>query len=178
MSYDICHLGANHQISTYVVFSPVRISGFDGLWQLVSACAIAMIAKCCLNPSCYDHIYKISFVLCLTSNNKIFIELWYPWSKLLEILLKEYSSQISKWLEKYFWSHCADKLGQTGARLTKAYDVTIQRYRNSYAKIQDSKMHILRCMGSKFCVKFQRCPLKFHTKFWTHTPQNVHFTRW
>ena len=25
--------------------------------------------------------------------------------------------------------------------------------------------------------KFQRCPLKFHTKFSTHTPQNMHFTR-
>ena len=37
-------------------------------------------------------------------------------------------------------------------------------------------MHILRCMGSKFWVKFQRAPLKFHTKFWTHTPQNMHFT--
>ena len=37
-------------------------------------------------------------------------------------------------------------------------------------------MHILRCMGSKFCVKFQRAPLKFHTKFWTHTPQNMNFT--
>ena len=36
-------------------------------------------------------------------------------------------------------------------------------------------MHILRCMGSKFCVKFQRAPLKFHTKFWTHTPQNMDF---
>ena len=65
-----------------------------------------------------------------------------------------------------------------GARLTKAYDVTIQRYRNSHAKIQDSKMHILWCMGSQFCVKFQRCPLKFHTKFWTHTLQNMHFMRW
>ena len=31
-------------------------------------------------------------------------------------------------------------------------------------------------MGSKFCVKFQRAPLKFHTKFWTHTPQNMNFT--
>ena len=61
-----------------------------------------------------------------------------------------------------------------GARLTKAYDVTIQRYRNSHAKIRDSKMHVLRCMGLKFCVKFQMCPLKFHTKFWTHTPQNMH----
>ena len=64
----------------------------------------------------------------------------------------------------------------TGARFTKAYDVTIQKYRNSHSKIEDSKMHILRCMGSKFCVKFQRCPLKFHTKFWTHTLQNMHFT--
>ena len=64
-----------------------------------------------------------------------------------------------------------------GGRLTKAYDVTIQRYRNLHAKIEDSKIHILRCMGSKFCVKFQRFPLKFHTKFWTHTTQNMHFTR-
>ena len=67
-------------------------------------------------------------------------------------------------------------LWRPGTRLTKAYDVTIQRYRNSHAKIENSKMYILRCMGSKFCVKFQRCPLKFHTKFWTHTPQNIHFT--
>ena len=36
-------------------------------------------------------------------------------------------------------------------------------------------MHILQCMGSKFCVKFQRAPLKFHTKFGTQTLQNVHF---
>ena len=35
-------------------------------------------------------------------------------------------------------------------------------------KIYDSKIHILRCMGPQFCVKFQRCSLKFHTKFWTH----------
>ena len=31
-------------------------------------------------------------------------------------------------------------------------------------------------MGSKFCLKFHRAPLKFHTKFWTHTPQNMLFT--
>ena len=52
------------------------------------------------------------------------------------------------------------KIGSLGL-LTKVYDVTIQRYRNSHAKIQDSKMHIL---------QFQRCPLKFHTNFWTHKP--------
>ena len=58
-------------------------------------------------------------------------------------------------MSDYFHEHC------TGARLTKACDVTIQRYRNYHVKIEDNKMHILRCMRSKFCVKFQRCPLKF-----------------
>ena len=62
---------------------------------------------------------------------------------------------------------------RSGARLTKNYSVTIQRYRNSHAKIEENKIHILRCMGSKFCVKFQRA----RTKFWTHAPQNMHFTR-
>ena len=37
-------------------------------------------------------------------------------------------------------------------------------------------MYIWGCMGSNFCAKFQRAPLKFHTKFWIHTPQNMHFT--
>ena len=51
------------------------------------------------------------------------------------------------------------------ARLTKAYDVTIERYRYSHAKIDDSKTHILRCMGSKFCVKFQSCLWYFTQNF-------------
>ena len=51
-------------------------------------------------------------------------------------------------------------------------DIVTHRQKN-----ENSKMQILRCMGSKFCVKFQRRPLKFHTKFVTHTPQNKHFTR-
>ena len=47
----------------------------------------------------------------------------------------------------------AHHIRSAGTRLTKASDVTIQRYRNSYAKIEDSKMHISRCMGSRFGVK-------------------------
>ena len=65
----------------------------------------------------------------------------------------------------------------TGACLTKAYDVTIHRYRNSHAKIENSKMHILWCMGSQFGMEFQRLSLKVHTKLWTHTLQNKHFTK-
>ena len=70
---------------------------------------------------------------------------------------------LSQWNTNHICLFCVDavKLKHLSrARLTKAYDVTIQRYRNSHAKIEDSKMHILRCMSSKFCVKFQRCPLK------------------
>ena len=36
-------------------------------------------------------------------------------------------------------------------------------------------MHILWCLDSKLCGKFQRCPLKFNAKFWTHAQQNMHF---
>ena len=35
----------------------------------------------------------------------------------------------------------------SGACLTKAYDVTIQRYRNSHVQVHNSKMDILQCMG-------------------------------
>ena len=32
-----------------------------------------------------------------------------------------------------------------------------------------NKIHIFQCMGKIFCVEFQRYPLKFHTKYLTHT---------
>ena len=31
-----------------------------------------------------------------------------------------------------------------------------------------NEMHIFQCMGKRFCVQFQRVPLKFHTKYLTH----------
>ena len=52
-----------------------------------------------------------------------------------------------------------------GVCFIKGYHVTVKMYRNSYAKIEDSKMHILLCMGSKFRMKFQRVHLNFHTNF-------------
>ena len=35
--------------------------------------------------------------------------------------------------------------------------------------------HIFQCMGKIFCVKFQRVPLKFQTKYLTHTLKDVDF---
>ena len=38
---------------------------------------------------------------------------------------------------------------------------------------------IFQYMGKIFCVEFQRYPLKFHTKYFTHTLKDVHFIlRW
>ena len=37
------------------------------------------------------------------------------------------------------------------------------------------KSHIFQCMGKIFCVEFQRVPLKFHTKYLTHTLKDVDF---
>ena len=37
------------------------------------------------------------------------------------------------------------------------------------------KNHIFQCMGKIFCVEFQRVPLKFHTKYLSHTLKDVDF---
>ena len=55
------------------------------------------------------------------------------------------------------------------------------RYHNSTISyfivlLTHRKMHMLRCMGSKCCVKFQKSPLKFLTKSWIHTQKYMHFT--
>ena len=49
--------------------------------------------------------------------------------------------------------------------LTKTYDITIQRYRKSHTKTEVSKMHILWCMGSKFCVNFKGVLWNFTQNF-------------
>ena len=37
------------------------------------------------------------------------------------------------------------------------------------------KNYIFQCMGKTFCVEFQKVPLKFHTKYLTHTLKDVDF---
>ena len=38
-----------------------------------------------------------------------------------------------------------------------------------------NKIHIFQCMDKIFCVEFQRYPLKFHTKYLTHTLKDMIF---
>ena len=58
-----------------------------------------------------------------------------------------------------------------------------ERFKNSYELINlwtlkflpANKIHIFQCMGKIFCVEFQRYPLKFHTKYLTHTLKDMIF---
>ena len=59
-----------------------------------------------------------------------------------------------------------------GGRFKKTYELLNQRaLKFSYV----NKIHIFQCMGKIFCVEFQRYPLKFHTKYLTHTLKDMLF---
>ena len=57
------------------------------------------------------------------------------------------------------------------------------RFKNTYGLLNlralkfspVNKIHIFQCMGVIFCAEFQRYPLKFHTKYLTHTLKDMTF---
>ena len=77
----------------------------------------------------------------------------------------------------HLWGESAGNRESTGD-----HDITLikgpgGRFKNTYEllnlrALKISKLHknhIFQCMGKIFCVEFQRVPLKFHTKYLTHT---------
>ena len=68
-------------------------------------------------------------------------------------------------------------------QFSDAYTGPGGRFKNTYEllnlrALKISKLHknhIFQCMGKIFCVEFQRVPLKFHTKYLTHTLKDVDF---
>ena len=59
-----------------------------------------------------------------------------------------------------------------GGRFNKTYELLNLRA----LKISPvNKIHIFQCIGKIFCVEFQRYPLKFHTKYPTHTLKDTIF---
>ena len=59
-----------------------------------------------------------------------------------------------------------------GGRFKKTYELLNLRA----LKISPvDKIHIFQCMSKIFCVEFQRYPLKFHTKYLTHTLKDTIF---
>ena len=90
----------------------------------------------------------------------------------------------------YWWPHMFHlKLTQPFARKLVVASHHISktgpggRFKNTYEllnlrALKISKLHknhIFQCMGKIFCVEFQRVPLKFHTKYLTHTLKDVDF---
>ena len=64
-------------------------------------------------------------------------------------------------------------LSETGGRFKRTYELLNLRALK-FSPV--NKIHILQCMGKIFCVEFQRYPLKFHTKYLTHTLKDTFFT--
>ena len=60
----------------------------------------------------------------------------------------------------------------SGGRFKKAYELLNLRALK-FSPL--NKIHIFQCMGKIFCVEFQRYPLKFHTKYLTHTLKGTIF---
>ena len=74
-----------------------------------------------------------------------------------------------KSLPLLWWSStctCKFELWVPGGRFKNAYELLNLR---ALKCSPVNKMRIFQCMGKIFCVEFQRVPLKFHTKYLTHT---------
>ena len=82
------------------------------------------------------------------------------------------------------------KRGHRATRIQRPFlhnEITYSRPRGRFKKAHEllnlralkfsplNKIHIFQCMGKIFCVEFQRYPLKFHTKYLTHTLKGTIF---
>ena len=80
------------------------------------------------------------------------------------------------WVLKWIWIHYSDvtweavRLKWPGGRFKNTYELLNLRALK-ISKLH--KNHIFQCMGKIFCVEFHRVPLKFHTKYLTHTLKDV-----
>ena len=72
------------------------------------------------------------------------------------------------WKKSMWWCH----YDSSGGRFKNAYELLNLR---ALKMSKLHKNHIFQCMGKIFCVEFQRVPLKFHTKYLTHTLKDVDF---
>ena len=63
-------------------------------------------------------------------------------------------------------------LVETGGRFKNTYELLNVRALK-FSPV--NRIHIFQCMGKIFCVEFQRYPLKFRTKYLTHTLKDVIF---
>ena len=100
-----------------------------------------------------------------SKNTPVISDLWTGLYGSLDIIHK---GQINNFPSSYspFW------MTSSGGRFKKTNELLNLRA----LKISPvNKIHIFQCMGKIFCVEFQRYPLKFHTKYLTHTLKDMIF---
>ena len=109
---------------------------------------------------------------------------WWPkhfWKSLLTkgtslTLLQVLGWPGTVWCQDICW-HCDDKF--------QVKHMGLGAFKNAYELLNLRalkismlyKNRIFQCMGMIFCVEFQRYPLKFHSKYLTHTLKDVYFIR-
>ena len=72
----------------------------------------------------------------------------------------------------YIWAPEVYEHKGPGGRFKNTYELLNLRARKISTLY---KNRIFQCMGKIICVEFQRYPLKFHTKYLTHTLKDVDF---
>ena len=114
-----------------------------------------------VNPPKTPHIspyrasYGESFVRVLEKIDQIIMAPNCIWFIMIDSVI------VAKWCHMVPGEHCKNTYELLNLRALKFSPV--------------NKIYIFQCMGNIFCVEFQRYPLKFHTKYLTHTLKDMNF---
>ena len=115
--------------------------------------------------------HVISFVIIIIRFQRLFNVEWWPsfGSVLSLFVLRLGYIRITRYVP---WLLMPWLLGSPGGRFKNTFELlNIRALKFSVV----NKIHIFQCMGKIFCVEFQRVPLKFHTKYLTHTLKDMIF---
>ena len=104
------------------------------------------------------------------ASNSENVSIWFDIIMLSFVIYTKYFRHLSHGL--CVWCVCVCVGG--GVRFKNMYELfNLRALKFSHV----NKIHICQCMGKIFCVEFQRYPLKFHTKYLTHTLKDMIFIR-
>ena len=138
-------------------------------WFYIS-CKRSMLQPSETHPkikSCLSIISVEVFKMCDTDCGGMIVVLGTKFTK------RRQGNQIIRYVQRKFGViSMRDILYCPGGRFKNTYELLNLR------ALEISKLHknhIFQCMGKIFSVEFQRVPLKFHTKYLTHTLKDVDF---
>ena len=126
---------------------------------------------------------KNQFLVYMNSNHKRGTDLWYKDAYFEEKRQWHYDEFMAWNYFPYFIPLNEDSNGRRWITFMEGPVMQGGRFKNAYEllnlrALKISKLHknhIFQSMGKIFCVEFQRVPLKFHTKYLTHTLKDVDF---